>query len=499
MKRCLGLAAALALVVTSVALGQGTSSLPTYLSCAVETAARPSAIATADFDQNGSPDIAVLDETGNQVVELLTDLDLFAVGACLEGVQRRNFAVGAEPQGLAVGDFDRNGKPDLVVVESRGARVLAGDGNGGFTSQAPIPAGSQPQSVAVGDFDSDGVQDIAVGTGSDRAVEILYGIADGGFLEPPLSVSIGQTVTSMVTGDFNLDGRLDLALLSYEGGTVTVLLRDSNEPRRFERLDSFAVGELPTALATGDFDWDGNPDLAVTARGTGLVGTLDVFFGTVASGSVDFTARHSFAVSTGPNPSAMVTGFLNLDGRLDAAVANEGDHTISFYVGAQDPILEIEDPCADSCSQACCVAEGPRVITTALLDADVLPDVVVGSEQNGTITFFLSSNPPSTPTPTPTPTATMTLPPSLTPTITQTRTPTATLTLTPTETRTPTRTPTPSRSPTITNTETPGPFSLQGSSCAIDGGRGDGNGLAPLLLGVALLVLASLRRARRNP
>jgi hypothetical protein len=495
MKRHLGLVVALALGVTSVALGQ---TLPTYLRCVVETAARPSAIATADFDQNGLPDIVVLDETGDQVVELLTDADLFAVGACREGVQRRNFAVGDEPQGIAVGDFDRNGKPDLVVVESRGARVLAGDGKGGFTSQAPIPAGSQPQSVAVGDFDGDGVQDMAVGTGSDRTVEILYGIADGGFLEPPLSVAIGQTVTSMQTGDFNLDGRLDLALLSYEGGTVNILLRDADEPRRFERLASFAVGELPTALATGDFDRDGNPDLAVTVRGTGLVGTLEVFFGKVTSGSVDFTARQSFAVATGPNPSAMVSGFLNTDAYLDTAVANEGDHTISLYVGAQQPLLASEDPCADSCSGSCCVAEGPRVITTARLDADALPDIVVGSEQNGTITFFLSSNPPSTPTPTPTPTPTMTLPPSLTPTITQTRTPVATVTFTPTETRTRTRTPTPSRTPTITETETPGPFSLQGSSCAIDAGHGDGNGWAPILLGLGWLVLSSLRRAGRQ-
>jgi hypothetical protein len=498
MKRHLGLIAALAFGVASVALGQGTATLPTYLPCTVETGARPSAIATANFDQNGLPDIALLDESGNQVVVLLTDPDLFAVGACREGIQRRNVAVGAEPQGIAVGDFDRNGKPDIVVVESRGARVLAGDGTGGFTSQAPIPAGSQPQSVAVGDFDGDGVQDIAVGTGSDQTVEILYGIAAGGFLEPPMSISIGQTVTSMLAADLNVDGRLDLALLSYEGGTVTVLLRDANEPRRFERLDPFEVGELPTSLATGDFDRDGNPDLAVTVRGTGLVGELEVFFGTVTNETVDFTARQSFAASTGPNPSAMVSGFLNTDGWLDAVVANEGNHTIGFYVGGEEPILALADACDDSCSNTCCIAQGPRVVTAVRLDADALPDVVVGSEQNGTITFFLSSNPPSTPTRTPTLTPTMTWTPSLTPTITETRTPTLTPSLTPPATATPSRTPTLTRTPTITNTETPGPFSLQGSSCAIDGGRGDGNGLAPILLGVGLLVLSSLHRAGRQ-
>jgi len=492
MKHSLVVVAALALGTAQPAWAQAV--LPTYLACELGTGARPVAIAAADFDRNGSADIAILDGDGDRVVVLLTDPALFAIGACREGTQTRTVTVGTAPRSLAVGDLDGNGTEDMVVVYSRFARVLAGDGFGGFTPQQPIQVAAEPQGVVTGDFDGDGFQDFIVGTGDGQTIETLYGISGGGFLSP-VSTQVGQTVTAMVADDFNLDGRLDVALLSTDSGTVTVLLRDEVETRAFVKLTPFAVGAGPTAIATGDFDRNGKPDLAVTAEGTGASGDLAIFLG---NGSGTFVG--TLDLSTGANPAGLALGKLTPDDYLDAVVVNEGDDTVGFYVGGASPdLLTGQDPCDDSCADGCCFSTGPRVVALALLDADVLDDVVVGSNQNGTVTFFLSSDPPSTPTRTPTPTRTSTPTPSLTPTISQTPTITSTVTRTVTLSPTPSRTDTPSRTPTETLTQTPGPFALQGESCAIDGGRRGGNFFLPLLVAFGFIVLRSLWRAvRRN-
>jgi len=475
-----------------------TAALPTYLTCELTSDTRPAAIASADFDGNGGTDLALLDENGERVVVLLTSPNLFSVGACSEGTQFQSVSVGEEPQGIAVADFNNDGNPDLVVAENFGARVLAGEGNGRFSAHEPIPAGSEPQSVVTGDFDGDGVQDIAVGTGSGQTVELLYGIEGGGFQEPAVTLSVGQTVTAMATADFNLDSNLDLALLSLENGRVTVLLRDADEARKFVVSQSLGVGELPTSIVAEKFDRDAYPDLAVTTRGNGTTGELVVLFADPVSTGISFSSREALHVATGPNPSAVAADDLNDDGRLDAVVANEGNHTIGFYVGTSEDTLQLEDPCADSCNGGCCVAQGPRVLTTVRLDADASPDIVVGSEQNGAVSFLFSSNPPPTATPTPSLTQTETPTPSLTPTITTTMTPTLTPTPTATPSSTPKRTSTPTRTPTVTVTETPGPFSIQGESCAIVRGEDRGSTLTPLLFVGLFLVFRSVSRLRRR-
>src|SRR5262249_6417142 len=139
------------------------------------------------------------------------------------------YAAGTFPDAVAVGDFNGDGRPDLVVANGDAypffgnttIRVLLGNGDGSFHAAVPDTAGVDPRSVAVGDFNGDGVPDLAVGSFgtyldfSDSGVSVLTGNGDGSFQAPVLYHTEASPM-AVAVGDFNGDGAPDLALA--EGG-----------------------------------------------------------------------------------------------------------------------------------------------------------------------------------------------------------------------------------------------------------------------------------------
>src|SRR5215468_8450616 len=111
---------------------------------------------------------------------------LFAAAAEAQGVSfiaRRDLGVGSSPQSVAVGDFNGDGLPDLAVANqsSNNVSVLLGIGDGRFTAAQNFGAGSFPHSVAVGDFNGDGLPDLAVANRDSNHVSVLLGNGDGSF------------------------------------------------------------------------------------------------------------------------------------------------------------------------------------------------------------------------------------------------------------------------------------------------------------------------------
>jgi hypothetical protein len=139
------------------------------------------------------------------------------------------FPVGELPGSVAVGDFNGDAKPDLAIANWGRANVtvLLGDGKGGFTAApgSPFTVGSCPNSVAVGDFNGDGKPDLAIANGGADSVTVLLGNGTGGFTEAPGSpFAAGSWPDSVAVGDFNGDGKPDLAIASESSNNVTVLL-----------------------------------------------------------------------------------------------------------------------------------------------------------------------------------------------------------------------------------------------------------------------------------
>jgi len=284
----------------------------------------PNKVAVGDFNGDGKLDLAVANQDANTVSILLGDgTGNFTTAS--------SPATGSYPYSVAVGDFNGDGKLDLAVVntDSNTVSILLGDGTGNFTATSSPATGSTPTSVAVGDFNGDGKLDLAVANSASNTVSILLGDGTGNFTAAS-SPATGVQPISVAVGDFNGDGKLDLAVANQCGndpscasGTVTILLGDGTG--NFTAASSPATGINPLSVAVGDFNGDGKLDLAVANEGSNTVSIL------LGDGTGNFTAASSPA--TGSYPQSVAVGDFNGDGKLDLAVTNFSSNTVTVLLG----------------------------------------------------------------------------------------------------------------------------------------------------------------------
>jgi hypothetical protein len=183
-------------------------------------------------------------------------------------------------------------------------------------------AGTGPGAIAVGDFNRDGKQDLAAANGTSSTVSILLGNGAGGF-SSHVDFPIGYASSSIAIGDFNADGKQDLVSASFYAGTVSVLLGDG--AGNFSAPTDFNAGHYVVTVVVGDFNRDGKEDLAVTNNDTGNVSIL------TGDGTGQFSGPKNFAAGYALN--GLAVGDFDGDGKQDLAATRDLSDKVSILLG----------------------------------------------------------------------------------------------------------------------------------------------------------------------
>ncbi|HTR97468.1 MAG TPA: FG-GAP-like repeat-containing protein [Candidatus Acidoferrales bacterium] len=272
------------------------------------------AFASADLDGDGLPELAVIDGASAQI--------LHGDGGDVFHETARFDAPGARRVRLA--DLDGDGAYDLVTLAASELTIRAGNGDGTFGAAQTIPLESGCVDLAIGDFDQDGVPDLVIagGTGSAGRITVRRGLgrdSTGAFaFAPPAFLGLPAMPTAIATGDANGDGALDLVVAHANGLAVLLGSTSGGHARGTFRLASnraFGAGDVRT-LTLADLDGDGHLDVAAADS---AARALIVAAGDGAGGFGD-----PAALATGDSPVALALGDLDHDGATDVALALEG-------------------------------------------------------------------------------------------------------------------------------------------------------------------------------
>jgi hypothetical protein len=231
----------------------------------IRTGQGPRWVSVADVNHDGNPDILVANADGGTVSVFLGDGD----GSFHES-QGSPFAAGHQPNDIAVADFNDDGHPDMVIPNHQAPTItiLLGDGKGGFRPSPGSPfdvhSNPHPHGVAVGDLDGDGKPDVVTDSWAANQIELLIGDGRGGLRLPGRYFPVGhRPYERLRSSDFNRDGYPDIVTTNLDDGTVTILVGDRRGGLTEARGSPFPAGAKPWQVYAGDVNGDGNTDLVI--------------------------------------------------------------------------------------------------------------------------------------------------------------------------------------------------------------------------------------------
>jgi FG-GAP-like repeat/Calx-beta domain/FG-GAP repeat len=311
----------------------------------------PVSVALADLNGDGRPDIVVVDYQTQSVGVLINQT---APGATTPSFAPLvNFAVGPGPAGLAIGDLNGDGKPDLVVTDqgSDSVSVLLNTTTPGAATPSFVPkadfavGGGFSLSVAIGDFNGDGRPDLAVanafnGTGGDT-ISVLLNTTTPGATAPSFATHVDfatrDAPSSVAVADLNGDGRPDIAVASTRSNSVAVFLNvttPGGTTPSFDAGSDFATGSYPIPVAIADLNGDGRPDIVA---GDNQASALSVLLNSTAPGTaVPAFGRSDFMA--GSNPLSVAIADFNGDGRPDLVSVAGSDNDASVLLNTPETI-----------------------------------------------------------------------------------------------------------------------------------------------------------------
>jgi hypothetical protein len=298
----------------SVLLGNTTGGFGAALNYAASGSSSPAGLITGDFNGDGQTDVVLLDS------------GLYMLLGNGDGSFQSALKTNGSYYKIVAADLDGDGNLDLAALNGNNLPVvLLGNGDGTF--QAPLiarPSGAYAM-LSVADMNGDGKPDLVLGDNNySPQVTVLLGVGDGSFQQPIIvAVSNAYYPNSMVTGDFNGDGRPDVAVVFWSG---VALLPGNGDGTLGSQVASNLSGTPGNFGIAGDFNGDGKLDIGYAGYYT------NQFY--LAFGKGDGTFQGGTALATDGYSSVAAAADFNGDGRPDLAVANSNFSSINVFLGS---------------------------------------------------------------------------------------------------------------------------------------------------------------------
>jgi hypothetical protein len=343
----------------------------------------PIAIASADIDGNGTPDLVVANEGGDSSPGSISVLLGQGDGSFVLQVQPDpskpgetvdNLPADLGTRAVAIGNIDAEAGLDVLALNTRSSSisVYTSDGHGIFTPRDPLPTGAAPQDLALIDLNGDGKLDLVVATSNDDAVTVQLGNGNRTFAAAQ-SHPVGTAPNRLKLGDVNNDGKLDITATNSRSGDLSVLLGDGHGG--FGAARTFVADAEPQVLTLGDFNNDGliEPATATQGSDTGPSVAVPVNRGQGVLHAVE-------DIRVGGGPSAVAVADLDGDGLSD------------MLVGTDDGQAEIFPGRANGFGDPIALNIGGRALGVAAADlnGDARPDIVVVDTLNSRVAVSLS-------------------------------------------------------------------------------------------------------------
>ena len=287
---------------STLLLGNGDGTFKTPINLSVSG----NLVATADFNDDGNPDLLIASSQSTVLSVLLGNGD-----GTFQAPKSTN--VGISFGGLAVADVNGDGKPDVLgVVVGGQVFVFLGNGDGTFKAGVPYSAGPNPYLMVTGDFNGDGKVDIATADGYPAQIAVMLGNGDGTFQSPVISTGVIQPF-DMTAADVNDDGKLDLIIADNSTVQTYTFLGNGD--------GTFQAGIVAAATAgspgVADVNGDGKPDLILNTQYSFITEIL------LGNGDGTFTYARAYASqSGGDNPVDILSADFNNDGKPDVVVGD---------------------------------------------------------------------------------------------------------------------------------------------------------------------------------